>query len=153
MASTNYGWESQLPNVTGLDDAAAAAYINSLTVPNSGAVYVSFREFQNIQSSGSYSAMKQLFLNYITGVEQPHTGYWVGDMYNYLMQADVGYNINAQPFYQALLAVYGTGTGIGPAGNFYIASGFMANYVSGLMPPLPAYPIAYPSQIATARGY
>ena len=81
MAYTNFGWEQELPAVVGMNDTQAAAYINALTVPNTTPVYISFREFQNIQSSGSYSAMKQMFLNYTTGVEKPISGWWVTDMF------------------------------------------------------------------------
>ena len=157
MAYTNFGWEQELPAVVGMNDTQAAAYINALTVPNTTPVYISFREFQNIQSSGSYSAMKQMFLNYTTGVEKPLSGWWVTDMFQYLEDPNQGYNVNAQPFFSALYAVYnyaGYLSTMGPAGNFPIASGFIASYVSGLAPPTLKYPQgAMPSQILAARGF
>ena len=97
-----YGWESELPALSALTDAQAAAAINVMTVPNTSPVIISFRDFQNIQASGSYSAMKQMFINYTTGVEKPMSGWWVTDMFQYLCDPSMGYNVNAQPFFNAL---------------------------------------------------
>lgn len=152
-----YGWESELPALSALTDAQAAAAINVMTVPNTSPVIISFRDFQNIQASGSYSAMKQMFINYTTGVEKPMSGWWVTDMFQYLCDPSMGYNVNAQPFFNALYAVYnyaGYLSTMGPAGNFPTASGFIASYISGLAPPVTKYPQgATPQQIMGARGY
>ena len=152
-----YGWEHELPALNALSADQAAAAINAMTVPNTAPVMISFRDFQNIQSSGSYGYMKQMFINYTTGVEAPVSGWWVTDMFEYLCDPSLGYNVNAQPFFDALYAVYkraGLVTTMGPAGNFPIASGFIASYISGLAPPITKYPQeASATQIIGLRGY
>ena len=79
----SYGWEAELPALSALPADEAAVAINAMTIPNNTPVIISFRDFQNIQSSGSYSAMKQMFLNYTTGIEAPISGWWVTDMFEY----------------------------------------------------------------------
>ena len=78
-------------------------------------------------------------------------------MFEYLCNPSMGYNVNAQPFFTALYTVYnhaGYLSTMGPEGNFPIASGFMASYISGLAPPSIKYPQGVSAiQIIGLRGY
>ena len=55
---TNYGWESELPALTALDNAAAAEAINAMTVQDRVSVFGSFRTLAALLNQTEYNTLR-----------------------------------------------------------------------------------------------